>query len=162
MMASAVEQKLAELAINNSRNPQLKLGSGPNGEFLQPGTCDNFNSSGRCGKKGGKNCKNCHLVQVSATITSASHDLELILLQDCSAECQKENWSSHKLAYKLALGRHDWFPTYARESHKQEWPLNGVDTVHFTQRKYFWGNLPEYYLLNLAANEGKEYDKDLD
>jgi hypothetical protein len=74
MMASAVEQKLADMAINNSRDPQVKLGSGPNGEFLEPGTCDNFNSSGKCGKKGGKYCKNCHLVQVRTTIDSTSHD----------------------------------------------------------------------------------------
>jgi hypothetical protein len=41
-------------------------------------------------------------------------------------------------------------------------PAPGVDFVPFNQRKDFWGNLPEYNLLNLASNEGKEYDKDLD
>jgi len=162
MMASAVELKLADMPIDRSRNSKHKLGSALNGEFLHPGTCDNFNSSGRCGKRGGKYCKNCHLVQVSATIASASHDSELILSQYCSAECQKENWSSHKLACKSALGRPDWLPTYARESRKREWPNPGVDTIHFTQRKYFWGNLPEYDLLKLESNEGKAYDKNLD
>jgi hypothetical protein len=27
--------------------------------------------------------------------------------------------------------------------------------------QYFWGNVPEYDLLNLPNNEGTDYDKDL-
>jgi hypothetical protein len=41
------------------------MGSGPNGEFLEPGTCDNVTSSGRCNKKAENVCKGCLIVQVS-------------------------------------------------------------------------------------------------
>ncbi len=38
-------------------------------------------------------------------------------------------------------------------------PLKNL--VDFNPRTYFWGNIPEYDLLNLEKNEGGNHDKDL-
>ncbi|KAL2075267.1 hypothetical protein VTL71DRAFT_210 [Oculimacula yallundae] len=104
-----------------------------------------------CEKKASNTCTQCYLVQY------------------CSKECQKSHWAIHKLDCKSALMKQNWLPSWEVENRSPSFieggggvePNNGPSlTVHGT-RKYLWGNVPAYDVLNLRENEGVETKRDL-
>ncbi|KAJ4319355.1 hypothetical protein N0V94_003945 [Neodidymelliopsis sp. IMI 364377] len=77
----------------------------------------------------------------------------------CSKECQKADWSRHKLTCKSALMKNSWTPEWHIKNRVPASIDNGSLTVQsgqkkFGQKKYLWGNIPALDILNLAENQG--------
>ena len=105
-------------------------------------------------------CKACKLVLVSSrTSTGPGHQTHTV--QYCSTECQKTHWSKHRVDCKSPLMKSDWQPSWELERRAPAFIGNGPPLVAFGGKKYFWGNVPAYDILNLLANEGEHYDKEL-
>lgn len=81
--------------------------------------------------------------------------------QYCSANCRKTHWSKHRADCKSPLMRSDWKPSWELEKRTPAFIGNGPPMVAFGGKKYFWGNVPAYDVLKLAANEGEHYEKEL-
>lgn len=66
----------------------------------------------------------------------------------------------HKGECKSALGKPSWEPSWAAERRTPAFIRGGIGQT-FGARKYLWGNVPAIDVVNLASNEGREYDGEI-
>ncbi|KAI1761376.1 hypothetical protein GGR53DRAFT_469374 [Hypoxylon sp. FL1150] len=99
----------------------------------------------KCAREGKFACKNCLLVLY------------------CGSDCQRGHWESHRSdCRKNPLLKPDWRPRWEVE-HRVPTFIGGPRYQAYNhQRKYPWGNVPAFDLVNLASNEGVHYSKGLD
>ncbi|KAK4101258.1 hypothetical protein N658DRAFT_566963 [Parathielavia hyrcaniae] len=90
-----------------------------------------------CKKFGRYSCKNC------------------LLVLHCGPECQKSHWPTHKTDCKSPVGKPTWTPDWASE--KRSPACVGPAVVPFGGKKYLWGNVPAFDVLQLASNEGEDF-----
>ncbi|KAL2833788.1 hypothetical protein BDW59DRAFT_156589 [Aspergillus cavernicola] len=95
-----------------------------------------------CKKAGRYTCKNCLLVIY------------------CGATCQKTHWPQHKFECKSPLGKATWQPAWVLENRMPAFIGQGLGES-FGDRKYLWGNVPAFDVLQLESNEGDQYSNDL-
>ncbi|KAI1101065.1 hypothetical protein F4804DRAFT_317033 [Jackrogersella minutella] len=97
-----------------------------------------------CTRVGKLACKECRLVLY------------------CNANCQKAHWTTHKPDCRNnPLLKSNWRPSWELENRQPSF-IGGPKFQSFNYRKKFpWGNMPAFDLLNLASNEGVNYDGDL-
>ncbi|ROT36821.1 hypothetical protein SODALDRAFT_298432 [Sodiomyces alkalinus F11] len=93
-----------------------------------------------CQKAGNFACKNCLLVGY------------------CGPTCQRSHWASHKADCKSNLRKETWQPNWALENRRPAFVGPGQQ---FGGKKYLWGNMPAFDVLNLESNEGVDYDGQL-
>ncbi|KAH0425491.1 hypothetical protein CcaCcLH18_10950 [Colletotrichum camelliae] len=96
-----------------------------------------------CNVTGRFACKNCLLVTY------------------CGPECQKSHWTVHKHYCKSRLGKKDWQPDWVLENRAPAFVGDGPPQTAFGGRKYLWGNVPAFDVLQLGANKGVSYNKQL-
>ena len=84
--------------------------------------------------------------------------------QYCSRKCQLEHWQWHKVDCKSPLKKTDWKPSWEVEKRKPTF-LSGIEPMtsqlSHGQRKYLWGNVPAFDILNLENNEGVGHPDDV-
>ncbi|PVH76133.1 hypothetical protein DL98DRAFT_465490 [Cadophora sp. DSE1049] len=93
---------------------------------------------------------------------------QCFLVQCCSRDCQKAHWSLHKPDCKSPLTKTTWKPSWETEKRKPAFmdsspgfsPNNGPSATVHGQRKYLWGNMPAFDVLNLKQNEGADTTRD--
>ena len=78
----------------------------------------------------------------------------------CGRECQLEDWPQHKLVCKSRLAKQTWQPGWVAEGRPPAF-VGGPPVTTFGAKKYLWGNVPAYDIIQLSANEGKAYSQDL-
>ncbi|KAL7808180.1 hypothetical protein V8C26DRAFT_304456 [Trichoderma gracile] len=106
-------------------------------------TCANWKpDSTDCKKHGKYSCKNCLLVVY------------------CGGDCQKAHWALHKADCKSSLAKETWKPDWVRENRTPAF-IGDEGQVPFGGKKYLWGNMPAFDVLNLGSNEGDGYGKQL-
>ncbi|KAL2293460.1 hypothetical protein FJTKL_05361 [Diaporthe vaccinii] len=106
--------------------------------------CANWSAENTTCKKAGKFCcKNCQL------------------LTYCGPECQRSHWTIHKIDCKSFLGKSTWQPDWVLQNRLPAFVGDGPLQVAFGGRKYLWGNVPAFDILQLVANEGEAYDRPL-
>ncbi|PYH42140.1 uncharacterized protein BP01DRAFT_405627 [Aspergillus saccharolyticus JOP 1030-1] len=104
--------------------------------------CANWGSEySTCKKEGKYACKNCLLVNY------------------CGRACQRSHWPRHKNDCKSILGKGTWQPDWVIQ--KRTPAFAGSRTRVFGGTKSLWGSTPALDILQLPANEGDNYDKDL-
>ncbi|KAF2141159.1 uncharacterized protein K452DRAFT_272970 [Aplosporella prunicola CBS 121167] len=118
--------------------------------------CANIGTEGAqaCTNPGDKPCPRCYLVGY------------------CSRQCQKTHWEQHKPDCICKLGKKTWRPSWdvegrtptfitPEDNHGPELDLSALAatmTTHGT-KKFLWGNVPAFDLLNLMHNEGIAYNQ---
>lgn len=88
---------------------------------------------------------------------------QCFLVNYCSRECQKAHWFLHKIDCKSELREVNWQPTWWRENREPTFDRFSGSTPfdpHGNLRN-LWGDIPSFGVLNLAKNEGADYQKDL-
>ncbi|KAI1779819.1 hypothetical protein F4818DRAFT_154522 [Hypoxylon cercidicola] len=108
--------------------------------------CANWSQDNpNCARTGTDACKGCLLVLY------------------CGSSCQKAHWKTHKSDCRLnPLLKEDWRPRWEVENRVPAF-IGGHRFQTFNyQRKFLWGNVPAFDLVNLASNEGLHYTKGLD
>ncbi|KAI0378799.1 hypothetical protein F5Y04DRAFT_272324 [Hypomontagnella monticulosa] len=85
-----------------------------------------------------------------------------LLVLYCGGGCQKAHWAKHKFdCRKNPLLNANWRPRWETENRAPAF-MGGPRLQFFNyQKKYPWGNMPAFDLLNLPKNEGADYEKDL-
>ncbi|EME83216.1 uncharacterized protein MYCFIDRAFT_45968 [Pseudocercospora fijiensis CIRAD86] len=94
-----------------------------------------------CGNHGTRVCGGCRLVLY------------------CSGECQKAHWQDHKKYCRSPLIKSDWEPGWIREGRVPTFvvPTEQAGQEPFGGKKFFWGNVPAFDIVNLPGNEGKNF-----
>ncbi|KAF2137795.1 uncharacterized protein K452DRAFT_257269 [Aplosporella prunicola CBS 121167] len=118
--------------------------------------CANTGTGGAhaCIKPGANACSRCYLVRY------------------CSSQCQKAHWKQHKTDCNSKLGKQTWRPSWDLEGRRPAFvtPENddglkfdlsapAISMVTHGTKKFLWGNVPAFDLLNLKHNEGTEYNQ---
>ncbi|KAL7789378.1 hypothetical protein V8C37DRAFT_417967 [Trichoderma ceciliae] len=98
--------------------------------------------STNCKKLGSYTCKNCLLVVY------------------CSSDCQRSHWVLHKTDCKSPLGKKTWRPGWVLEGRKPAFVREG-SAVQSGGKRYLWGNIPAFDVLQLGSNEGDAYGRPL-
>lgn len=96
-------------------------------------------------------------ISVSFALTLA----EQSFLQYCGPECQKSHWTVHRRDCKSPLGKKTWQPNWVTENRTPAFVADGPPQTAFGGRKYLWGNVPAFDVLQLRSNEGEAYDGQL-
>ncbi|KAI0890391.1 uncharacterized protein GGS22DRAFT_183737 [Annulohypoxylon maeteangense] len=80
----------------------------------------------------------------------------------CGKNCQKAHWKTHiRDCRKNPLLDPNWRPAWETENREPAF-MGGPRLQHFNfKKKYPWGNMPAFDVLNLAGNEGANYNRDL-
>ncbi|KEY73762.1 hypothetical protein S7711_03071 [Stachybotrys chartarum IBT 7711] len=94
-----------------------------------------------CQKSGRYTCQNCKLVTY------------------CGRPCQTAHWPRHKVDCRSPLGKETWQPAWSREGREPAFLGGGYQ--EFGNKKYPWGNIPAFDVLQLSSNEGVAYDEDV-
>ncbi|KAF7188355.1 Zinc finger MYND domain-containing protein 10 [Pseudocercospora fuligena] len=94
-----------------------------------------------CGSHGTQVCGGCRLVLY------------------CSGECQKAHWQEHKKYCKSPLIKSDWQPEWIRENRVPTFvvPNDEAGQEPFGGKKFFWGNVPAFDMVDLANHESKDF-----
>ncbi|KAI9670015.1 MAG: hypothetical protein M1831_007051 [Alyxoria varia] len=89
------------------------------------------------------------------------------LVQYCSKECQHAHWKMHRIHCQAPLFT-DYKPFWELDKRSNRLNLHlpptyiNFDRVKDMQgRTWFWSDLPAFDVLNMEANEGTHYEKDL-
>lgn len=85
--------------------------------------------------------------------------LYLLHKKYCSKECQRIHWPLHKAFCQSPLTKETWLPKYVDENRCPDW-LDDDKMSYWTNSS--WGHLPAFDSLKLSANEGNDWNKDLD
>ena len=78
----------------------------------------------------------------------------------CTRECQLKDWARHKPVCKSRLAKQAWQPGWIAEGRPPAF-FGGPPVTIFGAKKYLWGNVPAYDVLQLSSNEGKAYKGDI-
>ncbi|KAL7628839.1 hypothetical protein AAE478_000354 [Parahypoxylon ruwenzoriense] len=102
-------------------------------------------NSPQCARVGKLACKECRLVLY------------------CGTTCQKAHWKKHRSDCRdNPLLKQNWRPQWETQARVPAF-IGGPRLHTFNdQKKYLWGNMPAFDLLNLTSNEGTNYNKKLD
>lgn len=74
--------------------------------------------------------------------------------QYCSAECQKEHWTLHKIDCKHPQSKDSWKPDWHVEKRNPTFIGDDVPAVvSHGQKKFLWGNVPAVDILRIQQNE---------
>ncbi|KAI2467246.1 hypothetical protein F4781DRAFT_444529 [Annulohypoxylon bovei var. microspora] len=100
--------------------------------------------SPKCTRVGKFECKYCRLVKY------------------CGKHCQKTHWKTHiSDCRNNPLLKATWRPAWETENRVPAFMGGPRLRVFNFKKKYPWGNMPAFDLLNLASNEGINYKRDL-
>ncbi|KAK9782094.1 putative MYND-type zinc finger protein samB [Seiridium cardinale] len=97
-----------------------------------------------CTNVGGFSCKRCLLVLY------------------CGQDCQRSHWQQHKTDCKSALLKPSWRPQWDIQDRTPVFCGGRPDSSFDDNKKFLWGRVPAYDVLNLEANEGSGITSDLD
>ncbi|SMR64258.1 unnamed protein product [Zymoseptoria tritici ST99CH_3D1] len=89
-----------------------------------------------CHQYGNLKCKACHLVVY------------------CGRRCQTAHWKEHKKYCKSPFMKIDWQPEWT----KGHFLLGAAE---HDEKQHFYGNMPAFDIVQLASNEGEDYQGDL-
>ncbi|KAJ6096555.1 hypothetical protein N7486_007301 [Penicillium sp. IBT 16267x] len=77
----------------------------------------------------------------------------------CEKDCQKSHWRHHMLACYDTLNGESWNPSWVEESRAPVFKESGTEE-HF-DFPYIWSHTAAHDILNLQANEGKNFKEGL-
>ncbi|XXG94485.1 hypothetical protein Hte_000742 [Hypoxylon texense] len=98
----------------------------------------------KCTRTGKLACKECKLVLY------------------CSSDCQRAHWKTHRPDCRdNPLVKVNWRPRWETESRVPAFMGGPRQQAFNHQRKYLWGNVPAFDLVNISSNEGVSYTKGL-
>jgi hypothetical protein len=125
---------------------------------MEPFLCANWKPV-RCPNEGTKACASCLLVQVSYLSSVISIQDMSKVLQYCSKECQSMHWPIHKLDCKSPSRKSTWRPAWEVEGRSPHFMENTglsqpANVTSYGGKKYLWGNVPAFDMLQLKNNEG--------
>ncbi len=99
-----------------------------------------------CDQKAGAACQACRLVVY------------------CNKDCQTAHWIEHNIICKSPMMKASWQPEWWKENRKPTFydedrsvPSSGDGG----RSKYYFGNVPAIDIVQLEANEGATYDREL-
>lgn len=115
-----------------------------------------------CKKTGQLCCENCRLLTVGRSpLVLSPAAAKKTLSQYCGPECQKAHWTVHKVDCRSYLGKSTWQPDWVLENRTPAFVGDGPSQAAFGGQKYLWGNAPALDVLQLGANEGEDYDRQI-
>jgi hypothetical protein len=119
------------------------------------------NLSARCANAANLTCSGCHLVKVNPHSPCSSHTPTPNVTKYCCKECQRAHWTDHKPRCKSSLAKENWEPSWVANKRLPAFVTgnDGPPAASFGMNKYLWGNMPSYDHINLAQNEGKDWNK---
>ncbi|KAI1262719.1 hypothetical protein F5Y18DRAFT_438850 [Xylariaceae sp. FL1019] len=111
-------------------------------------TCCNQQAGSPCTKVGSLACKDC--LMVSST------------RQYCSKRCQTAHWPDHRKDCQSPLLKGTWKPRWMTQNRQPAFMGDSESMTKFGAPKYLWGNVPAIDVVQLAQNEGINFQKPLD